>query len=277
MIRLVLWKWMASFPCRAILLFFRIISIFCLPSSTPLLCESTRIDTHVDLSFGNERRNSPHNWPLAAVLGKIWGHLSITTSRLDSSPLSSSYSFEDIKPNGQSLLCSTKLYFFNSSSRRSLTRGQPWGKSLKWCDGLTYYFGRPGAILTYLDIEAQHCPRELAELIVFGTIILVWAVPQFLSNSKLITEDPSLDVCICIARHSQLRRGLTTQKQFHYDVMCERIRIRIELGPIWSQQIELFLGSIALGTRLSSANSYIYVTEILKYVWWALKRRHYLR
>ena len=159
MIRLVLWKWMASFPCRAILLFFRIILSYRLPSSTPLLCESTRIDTHVDLSFGNERRKPPHNWPLAAVLGKIWGHLSITTSRLDSSPLSSSHSFEDIKPNGQSLLCSTKLNFFNSSSRRILTRGQPWGKSLKWCDGLTYYFGRPGAILTYLDIEAQHCPR----------------------------------------------------------------------------------------------------------------------
>lgn len=266
MIRLVLWKWMASFPCRAILLFFRIISIFCLPSSTPLLCESTRIDTHVDLSFGNERRNSPHNWPLAAVLGKIWGHLSITTSRLDSSPLSSSYSFEDIKPNGQSLLCSTKLYFFNSSSRRSLTRGQPWGKSLKWCDGLTYYFGRPGAILTYLDIEAQHCPRELAELIVFGTIILVWAVPQFLSNSKLIAEDPFTRciVCICIARHPQLRRGLTTQRPFHYvcyvwmDSNSNPKRSRAGANLVsadWTLRGKQCTWHSALGTRLSSANS----------------------
>ena len=30
--------------------------------------------------------------------------------------------------------------------------------------------------------------------LLFGTIILAWAVPQFLGNSKLIAEDPSLDV-----------------------------------------------------------------------------------
>lgn len=180
------------------------------------------------------------NIPLALLLLRFY----IETA------FSSSNSFGGIEPNGQALLRLTKLIFFNSSSRRSLTRGQPQGKSLKCCDGLTCYFGRPGAILTYLDIEAQHCPRKLAELIVFGTIILAWAVPQFLSNSKLIAEDPSLDVSYVYLLLVILSSG---EDWLHRDsfTMYEwtRIRIRIELGPIWSQQIELFVGSIALGTR----------------------------
>ncbi len=122
-----------------------------------------------------------------------------------------------IEPNGQALLRSTKLIFFNSSSRRSLTRGQPQGKSLKCCDGLTCYFGRPGAILTYLDRSSTLSQRA-------SWIDCVWHNDSCVSCATILEQFETdrrrsitrCIVCIFIARPPQLRRGLTTQRQFHY-------------------------------------------------------------
>ena len=147
------------------------------------------------------------NIPLALLLLRFY----IETA------FSSSNSFGGIEPNGQALLRSTKLIFFNSSSRRSLTRGQPQGKSLKCCDGLTCYFGRPGAILTYLDRSSTLSQRA-------SWIDCVWHNNSCVSCATILEQFETDSrrsitrciVCIFIARHPQLRRGLTTQRQFHY-------------------------------------------------------------
>ena len=96
----------------------------------------------------------------------------------------------DIEPNRQTLLRFTKLIFFNSSSTRSLTPGQPrgnWLMSSSLAQNLPWY---RSSTLTQ---------RASWLLFVFGKMILEWIVPQYLShNSTKIVTDPSLYACVLL-------------------------------------------------------------------------------
>ena len=84
------------------------------------LCESTRIDTHVDLSFafGNERRKPPHNWPQCLERYEDLSQYSITLwVLLPPPPVGSllhhhSYTFKPCLP------CHTRITFPLSNYRR---------------------------------------------------------------------------------------------------------------------------------------------------------------